>query len=1621
MYHQRLGKRLFSGTSELATLMRSRDWTQTSLGSVKSWPLPLENSLNILLNATTPMFCVWGPDRLLFCNDACSSLWSTEEDPLDRWRSLGQPLKNNATLTGKTVSASISDFVEKVFAEGLPIRQEPVLPSQDSRGVSQQGAWDYTPLWNEAGQIGGVFATGSQTREILSPTFSDTRGTETTSEKVEHSEPNNNLDPLKKELRIVNKELPVLVSFVDSEQRYCFHNPIYETWFGSSAKDTYGKHLKEILGESAYTAIRPDVEQALAGHTVTSEHHVTYPHGGVCDIQAIYVPQFDLQGTVTGFIALVIDMGKQKRDEAKRQRAEAALRESEALKQSILDSSTDCIKVLSLNGEILYINTGGLGNLEIEDPAFILNTYWTDFWQGDQRAKAQKVLESARLGNVGRMQGYFSTSKGITKWWDVVATPLRDASGQVTTLVVVSRDITEQKQAEEALRESERSLTTLIGNLPGFVFRSLNDPDWTMLFVSEGVQSLTGYPATDFLERTVIWNSLIHPDDLSQVQTDVIKHVEAKIPLRITYRIIDAQNDIRWVRVRSTPVVSETGDVAFWEGFVTDVSDRKEAEMALQLNEERYRLLNSTLSAIIWRSDATGAFTIPQPEWEFYTGQSWEDYKGFGWLQAMHPDDREQVWALWQEAQQRRTTYAAEGRLWHAASSQYRYFEARGMALFDPDGSVREWIGNISDVHDRKQTEAALRDSEERFHDLADNISQFAWMAEANGWIFWYNQRWLDYTGTTIEQMQGWGWQQVQHPAYVNQVVEKFSQCLSKGEIWEDTFPLRGKDGQYRWFLSRAIPVRDAQGNVLRWFGTNTDVTDLLETERALQQTTERLNVALKSAPISLFNQDRELRYTWIYNPSHNYSGDEVLGKQDDDLTSVETATRLTQLKRQVLEQGTTLREVVYVEPNYYDLTIEPLRDHRNAIVGITCAALDISQRMQLEADRREVEEDLRRSEDRLRIALESAQFGTWDWNLMTNELSWDSGCKAMFGLSSDAADITIDTFYEALHPEDKAWVNQVVQSLLEPSSGGSYNIDYRTVGIEDGIERWISAKGHVYFNADGVPQRFSGVVLDISDRKEFEDALMESEAIANARAEELSVLMEAAPAAIWIAHDPHCYRITANQMAQELMGIEPGTIPPGMTLEENDSVPFHGILKGREPLLQELPMQRAIHTQQEVTEELEFVMPDGSVRYIYGKAVPLYNRRGKVRGAIAGFVEITALKQSEKEREELLQRERLAREEAEQANRVKDQFLAVLSHELRSPLNPILGWSKLLQTRKFDEAKTAKALEAIERNARLQAQLVDDLLDLAKILRGKLHLNNAPVDLAFVIEAAMEAVKTAAAAKSISISLNLSPKTQVFGDAARLQQIVWNLLSNAIKFTPSNGQVNVTLSRQGRHAQITVEDTGIGITSDFLPFIFESFRQEDVSITRKHGGLGLGLAIVRQLVDAHGGSVIANSPGEAMGATFTVQLPMPEVKLDDNRPKIVSQTELNLAGIRVLSVDDSADTQEFLTTLLEQYGANVSTASSATEALRMLKTKKPDILISDIGMPDIDGYSLIRLIRALPPKKGGEIPAIALTAYAREDDQQQALASGYQCHLKKPLEPEKLIETLLDLTKALR
>ncbi|RUR84200.1 hypothetical protein PCC6912_17940 [Chlorogloeopsis fritschii PCC 6912] len=1034
----------------------------------------------------------------------------------------------------------------------------------------------------------------------------------------------------------------------------------------------------------------------------------------------------------------------------------------------------------------------------------------------------------------------------------------------------------------------------------------------------------------------------------------------------------------------------------------------------------------------------------------------------------------------------------------------------------------------IAEITDRKRVEAALRRSEERFR-ISQELSLDAFtildsVRDETGAI-------VDFEWTYVNPKAA---EILQHPAdelvgqrllkvlpgnqLNSELFERYVRVVETGEP-HDIELLYNADGITGWFRNMAVKLNDG---ISIFFS---DITQRKQTEQALRDTEERLRVALQNAPITVFNQDCELRYTWIHNPvMHDL--DEMIGKCDRDFLPPEDAEVLTEIKQRVLNTGIGARQEIKITRdginNYYDLTVEPLRDANNAIVGITCAAIDVS-----ELKRTEIE--LRESEARFRGVVESNMVGIAFWDASGCITDGNEMAVQMLGYSREEMqsrqilwkDITPPEFHEI----DAAMQAQLLaQGVCPPFEKAYIRKDGTQVPILIGgaLLPGYSDRGVAYF-------------LDISDRKQAEterEQLLVREQVLRSLAEAAESKLQEVLASIredFVLFDRDWRIAYLNAQAAETMRMPREEIlgksmwdlfpdlvgtefydrlhqvmrdkiptqfeyyyplwdrwfenrvypaPDGIVnlsiditvakrLEENrkriqeelrqknailnvinESVPTPIFVKDRQgriiyanPATLEVlgktakevigyrdcdlypnseDAARVMENDQRIMEsghtEVVEESPDG-VRTFLGMKAPYRNEAGEVIGLIGISSDISERVQLERDRERVLQQEQAAREAAEQANRIKDEFLAVLSHELRSPLNPILGWSKLLQTRQFDPQATKRALQTIERNAKLQVQLIEDLLDVSRILRGKMALNVCPVNLVTVVESALETVRLAAEAKQIQIRTTISVQnTQLCGDAARLQQIVWNLLSNAVKFTPDGGEVEVHLDQIGTYAQIQVKDTGKGIKSDFLPYVFDCFRQEDGTTTRKFGGLGLGLAIVRHLTELHGGSIEVQSLGEGQGATFIVRLPLMNKGEEAGEEHLTTAQSVDLSQLRILVVDDDEDMRELVKVILEQQGAQVMVVATAAEVLMAFDHQPPDIFIGDIGMPEIDGYMLMQQIRARSPEQGGLVKALALTAYAGEYNQKQAIASGFQQHISKPVDPEVLVRAIATL-----
>ena len=625
---------------------------------------------------------------------------------------------------------------------------------------------------------------------------------------------------------------------------------------------------------------------------------------------------------------------------------------------------------------------------------------------------------------------------------------------------------------------------------------------------------------------------------------------------------------------------------------------------------------------------------------------------------------------------------------------------------------------------------------------------------------------------------------------------------------------------------------------------------------------------------------------------------------------------------------------------------------------------------------------------------------------------SWNIGAEHIFGYT--AAEM-IGTSIMRLIPSDR---RKEEQEILSRIRRGERFDHFETIRLaKDGRQLNVSITVSPIKDSAGHVIGASKVARDITERKQAEERerkLLAEAATANAK---FRAFFEQGPLFAGImALDGTI--IEANRLSLEACGY---------TKEQVVGKPFWECpwWCRSATLMQQIKSAVAqTAAGQTFQAEMPYFVADGSQRMVSLLLIPIKDESGRVVFIAPTGTDITDLKRAESQRNDLLQAERAARTAAERASLLKDEFLATLSHELRTPLNGILGWSHIMQQDNADAKVIAQGLEVIERSARAQAEIIDDLLDMSRIISGRVRLDVQRLDLSAVVQSAVETARPTAETKGIRLQTVIDPLNGVVvsGDFNRLQQVLWNLLSNAVKFTPKGGRVQVLLQRINSHLEISVIDTGEGIKPEFLPFVFDRFRQADASTTRRHGGLGLGLSIVKQLVELHGGSVRVNSDGPGRGSTFIVALPFtvlrgyPESEGERRHPRLAPEHtgttdfDVDIKGIRVLVVDDETDARTLVKRLLEGCHAVVTAAESANEAVELLHGHKFDVLICDIGMPGEDGYSLIKRIRSLGVDRGGDIPAIALTAYARVDDRVKAIAAGFQMHIAKPVEPVELV-----------
>ena len=1020
------------------------------------------------------------------------------------------------------------------------------------------------------------------------------------------------------------------------------------------------------------------------------------------------------------------------------------------------------------------------------------------------------------------------------------------------------------------------------------------------------------------------------------------------------------------------------------------------------------------------------------------------------------------------------------------------------------------------DVTQRRRVQEELRQSETRFRTMADAIPQLAWIAQADGYITWYNRRWFEYTGTTPEQMEGWGWQSVHDPQVLPKVLEQWTASIANGEPFDMVFPLRGADGRFRPFLTRGMPLKDTQGRVVQWFGTNTDIDEMKRAEEALA----RLAAIVESSDDAIIGKTQGgIINTWNGGAERifGYTAEEAIGQPitiiiPDDRKDEELAI-LERLRRGVhIDHYETVRIARDGRRIDVSLSLAAIKDSTGNVIGVSKIVRDITER-------KRAEEMVRESEERLRFALETCHTGAWDLDLVDHTAYRSLEHDRIFGYAELLPQWTYEMFIEHVLPEERETVDGKFRHAMENRSDWSF--ECRIVRT-DGQVRWIWAAGRHRPDATGVPRRMAGIVQDITERKRAEDDLRKSERrysalfankingmahcrtltdehgrpvdyvvleineayeriigvkkadIEGRRVTEVfpdikkyaldyigmygkvaleggeikfEEFFEATGQCLSIyAYSPLPGEfiaifsdVTERKQAEEelerqrewlnvtLTSIGDGVITcdtigrvtfinpvaevlSGWKIEEAVGQPIQSVFriineKTRQPAEDIVGRVLREKTIVELANHTALVTKEGGEVSIEDSAAPIMDHTGNVGGVVLVFHNVTDQRFA---REEL----RAANAQLAEADRRKDEFLAMLAHELRNPLSPVRSAVEILRLAGPKDPILLRQRDIIDRQITHMARLLDDLLDVSRVTRGKIELKRQPLHLDDVLVHAAETATPLIESRRHTLTLTLPPDSlRVEGDIDRLAQAVGNLLTNSAKYTEEGGRIWLEAAREADEAVIRVRDTGSGIAPEMLPRVFELFAQADCTLAHAKGGLGIGLTMVKRLVELHGGSVEARSAGLGQGSEFIIRLPALEGEAPAPVRPDKPEEHAPAPARRILVVDDIADSADSLAQMLTLSGHEARAVYDGPRALKILCDFVPDVVLLDIGMPGMDGYEVARRMRE--KECGRKTLLVALTGYAQESDREAAREAGFDHHLAKPVDLDALRELL--------
>ncbi|MCT7993809.1 hybrid sensor histidine kinase/response regulator [Laspinema olomoucense] len=1246
---------------------------------------------------------------------------------------------------------------------------------------------------------------------------------------------------------------------------------------------------------------------------------------------------FLLEGSA---IAIAIGSLQQKKEQCAQsariaQRHLESFRRSEQQFQLLVEGIEDYgLYMLGPDGRV---NSWNLGAKHLKGYAAeeIIGQHFSCFYPPEAVAQGQPERDLKQAVEQGRLEqeGERRRKDGTRFWVHEVITPLYDNQGNLYGFSKISRDITQSKQAEAALRASEQRFKTLAeSTVEGILFYQGD----RMIAVNPSLEKIFGYDPDELVGRPLAY---IFTEETVELMLDDCRWTQEGASEVMGIKK-DGTTVILEAVIQPTLYLGHSG----WMASVRDISARKRAEADLQQTLKELSDFQFALdkSAIVVTTDAKG--TIQYVNEKFLEISKYSQTELIGQNHRLINSgyhSKEFFLNLWRTI--------AQGEVWRgeiknrAKDGTYYWVDTVIVPFLDSHGKPFQYLAIRYDITQRKQAEEALRDSEKRFRDMADTAPVLLWVADCQGQWTFLNKWGLNFIGALLEADPGLNHRDRIHPEEQVQCVLSYQQAVKASQPFTQEYRLQRADGAYRWMLETGVPRLSPEGNLLGFIGSAIDITPLKEAEAERIQLLQLEQAARTQAEAS------EQYYRFL-------------------------SEAIPQMVWTALPDGT----LDYLSHRWSEYT-----------------------------------------------GLSPTELLGWGWEPI-------------------------------VHPDDLAECRKKWTVCLE--NGQPYEIEARMRRGCDGAYRWHLGLAVPMRDSQGEIVKWFGTNTDIHERKQAQQErmeLLEREKAARILSERATTMVHRLQAIVDVAIAPLSLHDLLEELLDRLTAVlqvdaavillvnEEGTAlivtaTKGLDLDEplSTSIPipmglgFAGkIAQTRQPMR----IERDAHTQ-----VISPLFRHKKIESIMGAPMLLQDR---VLGVIHISTESPREFMAEDvyllqlvadrvalaiDRANLYEAQEQARDRAEKANRLKDEFLAIVSHELRTPLNSILGWAQLLRSRTLKEETQQKALETIERNAKHQVNLIDDILDVSRIVRGKIRLTRVPLYLETLVEQAIATLTPAAEAKSIEIHTQFNSNGQpILGDSSRLHQVVWNLLSNAVKFTPNGGRVTVAIERVGDYMEFRVQDTGMGISPDFLPHVFEGFRQANSSSTRTHGGLGLGLTIVRYLVELHGGTVHAFSQGEDTGSTFTVALPIgvsQNLLLDPDSltwdKKTMGNHSFNLAGLQVLVVDDDRDTGELIAQVLAEYGVKTTVVLSAAEALAATERSRHDILISDIGMPDEDGYGLIRKIRQREAGYSKPIPAIALTAFAREEDRQQALLAGFHLHVAKPVEPLKLATALAEIAQ---